>query len=196
VTPTVFLIDDDPSVLRGIGRLLKAHGHTVEAFASPAEFLAKFRPDRPGCVLADVQMPGMTGLDLQQALASAGDALPIVFISGVADIPAAARAFKGGAVDFLPKPVEESGLMAAIEAALARDAARRSIRDRFAALTVREREVCLMVARGLPNKQIAFELQIAEKTVKVHRARAVAKLGVESVAALVRLVDQLGAGLG
>jgi RNA polymerase sigma factor (sigma-70 family) len=138
----------------------------------------------------DLRMPGMSGLDLQEALARAGVNLPMIFISGDADVPATARAFKGGALDFLTKPFDETALLAAVRNALQRDAGQRAIAALFATLTPREREVAVLAARGLPNKEIAFQLGTVEKTVKVHRARAMSKLGATSIAELVRLVDR------
>jgi FixJ family two-component response regulator len=190
MTSTVFVIDDDASVRRSLARLLKSAGHAVEAFASAHEFLATPPISRAGCILVDLRMPGMSGLDLQEALARTGVNLPIVFISGDADVPAAARAFKGGALDFLTKPFDETALLAAVRNALERDADQRGIAGLFATLTPREREVAVLAARGLPNKQIAFQPGTVEKTVKVHRARAMNKLGATSIADLVRLVDR------
>jgi RNA polymerase sigma factor (sigma-70 family) len=196
MTPTVFVVDDDASVQRGLARLLKSAGHAVEVFSSAANFLAAPPRDRPGCILVDLRMPGMSGLDLQEALARTGVNLPMVFISGDADVPATARAFKGGALDFLTKPFDENALIEAVRNALERDAERRgrqarrdSVAALFATLTPREREVCVLAARGLPNKEIAFRLGTVEKTVKVHRARAMRKLGATSIAEMVRLVD-------
>jgi len=195
---TVFVVDDDPSVLRSLERLLRAAGYAVEAHASPQVFLERAPMDRPGCVVVDLRMPGLGGLDLQEELARRGFPLPLIFLTGHGDVPSSVRAMKAGAIDFLSKPCDDTDLLAAVERALARDAEARAaraekeaIRARFDALTPREREVCLLVARGLLNKQIAAELGAAEKTIKVHRGRVMAKLGAESVADLVRLVDRL-----
>jgi len=198
---TVFLVDDDPSVLRGLERLLRSAGYVVEAHASSRAFLERAPADRPGCVVVDLRMPEMGGLDLQEELARRGFPLPLVFLTGHGDVPSSVRAMKGGAIDFLTKPCDDTDLLAAVERALARDAEARAaraekeaVRARFDALTPREREVCLLVARGLLNKQIAAELGAAEKTIKVHRGRVMEKLGAASVADLVRLVDRLHDG--
>ncbi len=198
MVPTVFVIDDDVSVLRGLTRLLKSAGYAVQSFGSADAFLASPHQGLAGCILTDLHMPGVNGLELQQKLAENGVSLPMIFFSGDPDVPATVRALKGGALDFLTKPIEERALFDAIDAAFAKDARcreeaaeRESIRARFARLTPREHEVCLLVARGLPNKQIAFELGTVEKTIKVHRARVIEKLEVESMADLVRLVDRL-----
>jgi FixJ family two-component response regulator len=182
-------------------RLLKAAGHVVEAFASPREFLARERYEGPGCLVLDLRMPEMTGLELQDVLERAGHTLPVVFVSGHGDIPASVRAMKAGAIDFLTKPVQNRALLEAIERALARDAAARAVRaerdaarTRLARLTPRERQVCDLVATGLLNKQIAAELGTGEKTIKWHRAHVMGKLGVGSVAELVRLIDRAGPG--
>ncbi|MDI1450971.1 response regulator [Polyangium sp. 6x1] len=194
---TVFVVDDDPSVLRSLERLLRSAGYAVEAHASPRVFLDHAPADRPGCVVVDLRMPEIGGLDLQEELARRGFELPLVFLTGHGDVPSSVRAMKGGAIDFLSKPCDDTDLLAAVERALARDAEARVVRAekdaaraRFASLTPREREVCLLVARGLLNKQIAAELGTAEKTIKVHRGRVMEKLAVESVADLVRLVDR------
>ena len=197
--PTVFVIDDDESVRRGLVRLLRSAGYAAEAFGSAGEFLATAlseRGDGPltGCIVTDLRMPGMNGLELQQAMACARIHLPVLFISGKADVPDTVRALKGGAMDFLVKPFDEGTLLTAIDAAMARDAGRASVERRLAALTPREREVCLLVARGLLNKQIAHELGTSEKTIKVHRARMMEKLRVDSVAELVRFVDSIPEG--
>ena len=196
--PTVLVVDDDPSVLRGLERLLRAAGYVVEGYASPRAFLERAPWDRPGCAVVDLRMPEMGGIELQEELARRGCALPIVFLIGHGDVSSSVRAMKRGAIDFLTKPCDDTDLIAAVERALARDAEGRAAREeqqavraRFEVLTPREREVCLLVARGLPNKRIAAELGTAEKTVKVHRGRVMEKLGVESLAELVRLVDRL-----
>jgi RNA polymerase sigma factor (sigma-70 family) len=195
--PLVFVLDDDPSICRALTRLIRAAGYDVEVFGVPDEFLAREPHEGPACLVLDLRLPRMTGLELQEALERAGRALPTVFISGRADVPASVRAMKAGAVDFLSKPVDEDELLAAIEGALERDRARRTERaerrtldTRFARLTPREREVCALVAAGLLNKQIAAELGTSEKTVKVHRGRVMAKLEVRSVAELVRVFDR------
>lgn len=196
--PTIFLVDDDDSVLRGLGRLLRSAGYATKPFASPSEFLAQLPGDMPGCAVLDLSMPGLNGLELQQAMERHDCHLPVIFISGHRDVPASVKAMKGGAVDFLLKPYDEEQLLQAVSHALAKDAAAREVRTelqalqaRHSTLTPREREVCALVSQGLPNKRIAHELGTSEKTIKVHRGRVVQKLGVGSVAELVRLVDRL-----
>lgn len=192
----VLIIDDDRAVLRALTRLLRAHGFAVEAYDSPRAFLERPRPDETSCVVLDLSMPELSGLEVQQAVTQRGIDIPIVFLSGASDVPTTARAMRNGAVDFLVKPIDAEQLLAAIARALERDARRRDRRqqqrraaERLAHLTAREREVCALVARGLLNKQIASELRIAEKTVKVHRGRAMHKLELQSVPDLVRLLD-------
>lgn len=193
----VFVIDDDPPVLRALERLIRSAGFTVEAFDSPLAFLERVpRHDGAACLVLDLQLPGLSGLDLQNELVARGCPISIVFLSGKGDIPSATRAMRGGAIDFLVKPVDEPQLLDAISRALLQDEqrleaehAQRDIDQRIARLTKREREVCDLVARGLLNKQIAYELGTSEKTVKVHRGRMMRKLEVDSVAALVRLLS-------
>lgn len=196
---TVFLVDDDPSVLRAVARLLQSGGFTVHTFDSAEGFLAQHDPAIPGCAVLDIAMGGLSGLELQRALAERNSDRPIVFLTGRADIPASVQAMKAGAVDFLTKPVEPDQLIAAIGQALERDrsiraarAERESIEQRLASLTSREHEVLRHVISGRLNKQIAADLGTAEKTVKVHRGRIMAKLGVRSVADLVRMTQQVG----
>jgi RNA polymerase sigma factor (sigma-70 family) len=196
--PLVFVIDDDPNLCRALARLIRAAGYDVEAFGAPDEFLARAVHEGPACLVLDLRLPRMTGLDLQEELERAGRALPIVFISGRADVPASVKAMKAGAVDFLSKPVDEEELLGSITDALERDRAqraeraqRRTLDTRFARLTPREREVCALVAAGLLNKQIAAQLGTSEKTVKVHRGRVMAKMQVGSVAELVRAFDRV-----
>jgi RNA polymerase sigma factor (sigma-70 family) len=193
----VFVVDDDPAVLRALTRLMTSAGFAVEAFDSPLVFLEHV-PDQRGatCLVLDLQLPGLSGLDLQHALARGGHPMSIVFLSGRGDIPSAAKAMREGAVDFLVKPIDEPELLDAVSRALARDEerllaerAQRDLDDRMQRLTRRERQVCELVARGLLNKQIASELGTSEKTVKVHRGRMMHKLEVDSVAALVRLLS-------
>jgi FixJ family two-component response regulator len=199
---TVFLVDDDPSVRRGLTRLIKSAGHQVQTFASAREFLETFPQSRdPGCLVLDVRMPGLTGLDLQQELQKTKTVLPIIFITGHGDIPTTVKAMKDGAVDFLPKPVQDTDLLRAIQQALvrgARDRAERAelenIQSRAQTLTPREREVMELVTKGLLNKQIASELGTVEKTIKVHRARVMRKMQVKSLAELVRLTARWGIG--
>jgi FixJ family two-component response regulator len=199
VAPMVFLVDDDPSVRKSLTRLIKSAGHAVEAFASAREFLARERYPGPCCLVLDVRMPGLTGLDLQEALAGAGRRMSIVFVTGHGDISMSVKAMKGGAVDFLTKPVDEKDLLVAIERCVARDvqdlgaeARVTEIQERVQMLTPRETEVFALVVTGMLNKQIAFELGISEKTVKVHRARVMEKMRAGSVAELVRLADRVG----
>jgi len=197
--PTVYLVDDDTSVLRGLGRLLAAAGMKVAAFDSPREFLRAFDPAAPGCLVLDVAMPELSGPDLQQALAARRSELPIVFLTGHGDIPTSVQAMKRGAADFLTKPVDGEMLLEAIHNALEKDRALREARDelarierRLAALTPREREVLERVVDGRLNKQIAAELGTVEKTIKVHRASVMRKMGVRTLADLVRLAGRAG----
>jgi FixJ family two-component response regulator len=199
VAPMVFLVDDDPSVRKSLTRLIKSAGHAVEAFASAREFLARERYPGPCCLVLDVRMPGLTGLDLQEALAGAGRRMSIVFVTGHGDVSMSVKAMKGGAVDFLTKPVDDKDLLGAIERCVARDvqdlgaeARVTEILERVQTLTPRETEVFALVVTGMLNKQIAFELGISEKTVKVHRARVMEKMRAGSVAELVRLADRVG----
>ena len=196
---TVFVVDDDASVRRGLTRLLRAMGLDVEAFDSADSFLARAPLDGPGCVLLDVQMPGMDGLELQERMARAGILLPVVFLTGKGDIPMSVHAMKQGAVDFLVKPVDETALARALDQAIRRQAAeaasrrsRDSITERLARLSAREREVLDRVLQGRLNKQIAFELGIAEKTVKAHRGRVMEKMEAATVAELVHMCDAVG----
>jgi FixJ family two-component response regulator len=199
-TATVYLVDDDPSILRALTRLLRAGGHQVSAFRSPGEFLAQHDATAPGCIVLDLAMPGLNGLDLQTALAAAGCQQPIIFLSGRGDVPSSVRAMKAGAVDFLTKPVSEADLQTAIQRAVERDRTMRRARtellaigERLNALTPREREVLRHVVSGRMNKQIAAELGTVEKTVKVHRSRVMEKMGVRSLADLVRMAERFGA---
>lgn len=193
--PHVFVIDDDAIVLKALERLLRSNGFTVETFTSPTAFLERPPYDGLACMLLDLRMPGLSGLDLQETMSRKGVSIPIVFLSAAADVPSTARAMREGAVDFLIKPVDESQLFDAIGRACARATtmqeqrrAERDTEERLSRLTRREREVCDLVARGMPNKEIAYELGTSEKTVKTHRGRVMRKLEVDSVAALVRLI--------
>jgi len=195
----VGIVDDDQSVRKGLARLVKAAGYRVEVFASAREFLARPQQEEPCCLLLDLRMPGLTGLELQEALATAGRQMSIVFISGHGDVVASVRAMKGGAIDFLTKPVDARELLGAIERAVAKasTAQREHVRamdlqGRLETLTVREAQVFALVVTGMLNKQIAAELGIVEKTVKVHRARVMEKMRAGSLAELVRLADQAG----
>jgi FixJ family two-component response regulator len=195
---TVFLVDDEPALLKALGRLLKAEGFTVQAFDSAMKFLSAPHNNGPGCVLLDQSMPGMSGMELQQRLTHEDSALAVIFITGNGDIPMSVRAIKAGAVDFLTKPVKDKELLAVIQTALEKSramvAARAEINEwkqRHAELSAREREVLLLVAKGLPNKQIAVMLGVVEQTVKVHRGRVMAKMGVDSLAQLVLVAERL-----
>ena len=201
--PTVYLVDDDVSVLRGLGRLLAAAGMKVAAFDSPREFLGRLDPAAAGCLVLDVAMPGLNGLELQQALAAKGSVLPIVFLTGRGDIPISVEAMKRGAADFLTKPVDDEELLAAIRNAFEKNRASRTAREeraqieeRLARLTAREREVLERVVTGRLNKQIAAELGTVEKTIKVHRAHVMQKMGVRTLAELVRLSGRAGIRTG
>jgi FixJ family two-component response regulator len=194
---TVFLVDDDPGVLKSLTRLLRIHGYDVQAFASSEKFLSQHDPSIPGCAVVDVAMPGLDGLQLQAALSAGDIPRPVTFITGVGDIPMSVRAMQAGAVDFLTKPLNDKALVAAITRAAEDDAKLRqrrcelaSINARLATLTPRERQVLTYVVGGWLNKQIAFELGTVEKTIKVHRGRMMAKLGVRTVAELMRFVQQ------
>ena len=197
--PIVFVIDDDDSVRRSLERLLRSVDLDVETYASAQDFLRKPMPDRPACVVLDLRLPGPSGLELQESLIRSGHDVPIVFISGHADVPSSVRAIKAGAVDFLQKPFSDQALLDIIHGALLRDRdARRDraeiadIRLRFDTLTPRERDVLRLVIQGRLNKQIAGDLGISEKTVKFHRGRVMEKTQAGSVAELVRQADRLG----
>lgn len=202
VGATVFVVDDDAAVRRSLLRLLRSAGWNAEAFASAGDLLERAPVTGPGCVLLDVQMPGMNGLELQGRMVEAGIFLPVVFLSGKGDIPMSVRAMKHGAVDFLVKPVEEGVLFQALDQAIRRqsaEAATRQNRDtvmaRLALLSLREREVLERVLQGRLNKQIAYDLGIAEKTVKAHRGRVMEKMEAHTVAELVHLCDAVGLAL-
>lgn len=199
VEPTVFVVDDDPAVLKSLSRLLRASQFNVVTFGSPQEFLERHDPHTPGCLVLDVAMPGLNGLELQETLSVKGSAIPIIFLTGHGDIPMSVQAMKGGALDFLTKPVHDKDLLKAVEAALEEDRIERQsraelddIRERLATLTPREREVLIHVVSGQLNKQIAYDLGTVEKTIKVHRARVMEKMKVGSVAELVRLTERAG----
>jgi len=194
----VFVVDDDSSVRTALSRLLRSRGRFVETFASVGDFLAAGRADAPGCLVLDVRMPGTGGLELHDMLRSAGHDLPVVFITGFGDVESGVRAMKAGAVDFLSKPFDEHELLQAIDTALANGTRVRGRREhlgvltaRYETLSARERQVFAGVAAGLLNKQIAAELGVSEKTVKVHRAHAMAKMHARSVADLVRIAEWL-----
>ncbi len=196
---TVYVVDDDVSVRNAKARLLKSVGLRVEVFGSARGFLDHDRAEVPGCLLLDVRMPGLSGLDLQQELADSEDVLPIVFMSAHGDIPMSVRAIKAGAVDFLPKPVNDQDLLNAVGQAIDRHILLRrkhselsDIRARFESLTPREREVLMLVVEGLTNREIASRLSIAQPTVKVHRRHVMQKMGADSIATLVRMVEKSG----
>ena len=195
----VGIVDDDPSVRKGLARLVKAAGYRVEVFASAREFLARPQQEDLSCLLLDVRMPGLTGLELQEALAIAGRRMSIIFVSGHGDVVGSVKAMKGGAIDFLTKPVDARDLLGAIERAVARalsaqreQAGARDVQGRLKTLTAREAQVFALVVTGMLNKQVAAELGIVEKTVKVHRARVMEKMRAGSLAELVRLADRAG----
>ncbi|MGN6554560.1 MAG: response regulator transcription factor [Verrucomicrobiota bacterium] len=198
--PTVFVVDNDHSVRRGLARLLKSAGYQVELFPSAAEFLASGRHEHcPACLVLDLRMPGLTGMELQERLRALQSALAIVFITGHGDIPTSVRAMKAGAVDFLPKPFDDTELLEAIARAIERtqrdqkaQAELAAIRQCFATLTAREREVMGQIVTGKLNKQVAEDLGTVEKTIKVHRARVFEKMQVQSLAELVPLAEKLG----
>ena len=196
--PKVFIVEDDPSVLRGLRRMFLVQGYEVEGFLHPRLMLEHAPWSGAGCVVLDLRMPELDGLELLRELRRVGWTQPVVFISAHGDVPTAVTAMKEGAVDFLPKPVTTPVLLAAVEQALARDQRGRTEREEharlrtlLATLSPREAQVCRMVASGLLNKQIAAELGTAEQTVGLQRRRVLEKLGVDSVAELVRLLDRL-----
>ena len=197
--PVVFVVDDDASVREALASLIGSSAHHVECFASAAEFLHRRPTDAPSCLVLDVRMPGLSGLELQQELARREHRIPIIFISGHGDIPMAVRAMKEGAVEFLPKPFREEELLNAIRQALDRDVvalAERAemlrIRARYARLTERQCQILALIVEGKLNKQIAAQLGLSENTIKVHRHRLMEKMGVGSVAKLTRMMTQLG----
>jgi FixJ family two-component response regulator len=198
---TVFLLDDEPGMVKALTRLLRAEGFTVRGFTSAKAFLESYRAEDLSCLVLDVAMPGLNGLELQERLTHAGILLPIVFLTGHGDIPMSVQAIKAGAVDFLTKPVNDAGLLRAVRAALRRAADQRDVmaemavlRQRFASLTPREREVMAHVVAGQLNKQIAGDLGTGEQTIKVHRARVMEKMAVDSLADLVRAGERLSLG--
>ncbi|HXJ83342.1 MAG TPA: response regulator transcription factor [Candidatus Methylomirabilis sp.] len=199
VAPLVFVVDDDPSVRKSLARLIATDGYKVETFASAREFLARPLPEGPCCLVLDVRMPGLTGLALQEALAASRNRLSIVFITGHGDVASTVKAMKGGAIDFLTKPVNARVLLSAIERGVSTDRQSRQkqakiaeLQDRIKTLTAREAEVFALVVTGMLNKQIASDLGISEKMVKVHRGRVMQKMRAGSLAELVRLADQGG----
>ena len=194
---TVFVVDDDPAVLKSLARLLRSARLEAATFNSPQEFLDRHDPRAPGCLVLDVAMPGLNGLELQEALAAKGSTLPIIFLTGHGDIPMSVQAMKRGAVDFLTKPVNDDDLLKAVGVAIEKDRSQRQeraevaeIQQRLDTLTPREREVLEHVISGQLNKQIASDLGTGEHTIKVHRARVMEKMNVQSVAELVRLAER------
>jgi len=195
----VFIVDDDVQTLRAFARILHVEGFEVDTFHSASEFLKHPPSDVPSCLVLDLKLPEIDGLQLQQLMRNARVDIPIIFISGYGDVPSTASAMRFGAVDFLEKPVEGARLLDAVSNAVALDAVRRdrrrdsdSAKELLAQLTPRERQVCDLVARGLLNKQIADEIGASERTVKIHRARALQKVGATSITDLVRLLSRLG----
>jgi FixJ family two-component response regulator len=197
--PTVFIVDDDAPLRESLRNLIRSVGLRVELFASAQEFLQSRQPDAPSCLVLDVRMPGLSGLDLQKQTSDAGREIPIIFITGHGDVPMTVRAMKAGAVEFLTKPFRDQDLLDAIQQALERSrkareqqAATKQLRQRFALLTPREREVMERVVAGLLNKQIGAELGTSETTVKIHRHQVMEKMGAGSLPELVRMADRLG----
>jgi len=195
----IAIVDDDPSVRRGLERLIRSMGWKAETFASAQEFLAHPPAKTSSCLVLDLQLPGLSGLDLQKRMAEAGLETPIVFLTGHGDIPASVKAMKAGAVEFLTKPVDDEDLLRAIEEAIERDrrtrqrrADMRDLRDRYESLTAREQQVMRQVISGLLNKQIAAELEITEDTVKFHRGHIMRKMQADSLPDLVRMAENLG----
>jgi two-component system, LuxR family, response regulator FixJ len=194
-TPTVFVVDDDEAVRNSLRFLLKSVGLPTQALASATEFLQSYQPSQPGCLVLDVRMPAMSGLELQQQLNLRGATIPVIFITGHGDIPMAVEAMQQGAFDFLQKPFRDQDLIDRIQKALAKDAKTRAalkqherIRRRLDSLTPREREVLALMTKGMPNKVMAAELGVSQRTVEIHRARVMEKSGASSLAQLVRMV--------
>jgi FixJ family two-component response regulator len=198
-SPTVFVVDDDDAIRKAVSRLLRSAGIAVAAFASPREFLAQYDPTAPGCLVLDIAMPGFDGLQLQTTLGEKGNVLPIIFLTGHGDVSKSVQAMKHGAFDFLSKPVKDKDLLTVVRAAIETDAFVRQEKAKISEsvacldkLTPREREVLEHVVAGKMNKQIACDLGITEATVKMHRARVMAKMQVQSVAELARLMERCG----
>lgn len=196
--PIVFIVDDDPSVRRSTERLIRTAGLNVETFESAADFLGHRPPDGPACLVLDVRMPGLNGLELQQEMRRSGISIPIIFVTGHGDIPMTVQAMKAGALDVLTKPYRSRGLLDAVHAALERDRIARKersgaqdLRQRYERLTPREREVMPLIAAGMLNKQAAGELETSERTIKFHRAHIMKKMEADSLASLVRMAEKL-----
>ena len=197
--PIVFVVDDDASMRRALTNLFESVGLKVEAFGSATELLQAEPPQVPSCLVLDIRLPGVSGLELQSDLARANIHTPIIFITGHADIPMTVRAMKGGAIDFLTKPVRDQDILDAVQAAIERDRKRRdlnktvsNVRSRFESLSSRERDVLALVTSGLMNKQVAAQLGLAEITVKIYRGQIMRKMGAKSLADLVRMSEALG----
>jgi two-component system, LuxR family, response regulator FixJ len=202
-SPIVFIVDDDAAVRNSLRLLVKSVGHSAGVFVSAQEFLASYDPQQPGCLVLDVRMPGMSGLELQQQLNVRGAVIPVIFISGHGDIPMAVEAMQNGAFDFLQKPFRDQDLIDRIQRALEKDRENRAalgerarIRERLDSLTPREREVLDLVTSGKANKVMAADLGLSQRTVEIHRARVMEKMGASSVAQLVRMVLDLVEGAG
>jgi FixJ family two-component response regulator len=201
--PVVFVVDDDPSVREGLSSLLRSVGLRVELFASAADFLHARLPAEPSCLVLDVRLPGLSGLDFQAELARSNIRIPIVFMTGHGDIPMTVKAMKAGAVEFLTKPFRDQDMLDAVQLALARDRAQREsenttsdLRSRFERLSQREREVMALVAAGLMNKQVAAEIGVSEVTIKFHRGNVMRKMDARTLAELVRMAETLGVRRG
>lgn len=197
--PIVFIVDDDASMRRALTNLFESVGLRVEAFGSAPQLLQAKPPQVPSCLVLDIRLPGASGLDLQSDLAKANIQTPIIFITGHADVPMTVRAMKGGAIDFLTKPVRDQDILDAVQAAIERDRKRRdlnktvsNVRSRFESLSSRERDVLALVTSGLMNKQVAAQLGLAEITVKIYRGQIMRKMGAKSLADLVRMSEALG----
>jgi FixJ family two-component response regulator len=197
--PIVYVVDDDPSIRRSAARMFRAAGLEAQTFSSAAEFLEHRRPDGPSCLVLDVRLPGLSGMDLQKEMNKSGIHIPIIFVTAYGDIPMSVRAMKAGAAEFLTKPICSRGLLVAVRAAIERDQLERKerseveeLRQRYEQLTPREREVLNLIAAGMLNKQAACTLDTAERTIKFHRAHIMKKMRAESLASLVRMTEKLG----
>jgi FixJ family two-component response regulator len=195
----VFVVDDDPAVRTALARLFRSVGLKTQEFGSSTEFLQSELPDVASCLVLDVRLPGQSGLDFQEELAKANIRIPIVFMTGHADVPMTVRAMKGGAIDFLAKPFRDQDMLDAVTTAIARDQERResekltrNLKSTFESLTPREREVMVLVSSGLMNKQVAGQMGLAEITVKIHRGHVMKKMGARSLADLITMADLLG----